>query len=95
MHLGSLVHFRSDIRVELAKTQEVDVLLARLHPTPALGVLPRTPENLALLAHCREQLGAPRRFGAPFGIWVDNAFHGVVGIRHICWRGDTVLLPSG
>lgn len=95
MHLGSIVHFKSDIRVELAHPLDVDELIHRLHPTPALGVLPRTPDNLAVLAAYRAKLGAPRRFGAPFGLWNAGVFHGVVGIRHICWRGDTVLLPSG
>ena len=95
MHLGSIVHFKSDITVELGQVPDIGSLVRRLHPTPALGVLPRTPENLRRLADFRDALGAPRRFGAPFGLAVDGVFHGVVGIRHICWRGDTVLLPSG
>lgn len=94
--LGSLVHFRSDLRVHLhGPPPPVDELIARLHPTPALGVLPRHSTNLQLLAECRRRLGTPRRFGAPFGVRLGHAFHGVVGIRHICWRGDEVLLPSG
>jgi menaquinone-specific isochorismate synthase len=94
--LGSLVHFRSDLRVALhGQPPSVDDLITRLHPTPALGVLPRDSGNLRLLADCRRRLGTPRRFGAPFGVRLGKAFHGVVGIRHICWRGDEVLLPSG
>jgi menaquinone-specific isochorismate synthase len=95
LRLGSLVHFRSRLRVRLATPASVDELVARLHPTPALGVLPRSPENLRRLAALRASAGAPRRFGAPFGVLRDGRFTGVVGIRHICWRGDTVLLPSG
>ena len=95
MHLGSIVHFKSDIQVELDQDLDIDQLVHLLHPTPALGVLPRDQANLAVLAAYRAKLGAPRRFGAPFGLWHAGDFHGVVGIRHICWRGDTVLLPSG
>ena len=94
--LGSLVHFRSDLRVKLSGAAPgIGELIALLHPTPALGVLPRSTENLHMLAECRRRLGTPRRFGAPFGVRLGDAFHGVVGIRHICWRGDEVLLPSG
>ncbi len=95
LRLGSLVHFHSRLAVELEAPASVDQLVATLHPTPALGVLPRTPENLARLAAYRAEAGAPHRFGAPFGLQVDGVFHGVVGIRHICWRDQTVLLPSG
>lgn len=95
LRLGSLVHFRSRLRVTLSRASPVDDLVRTLHPTPALGVLPRSAENLARLAELRDEAGTPRRFGAPFGVQVDGAFHGVVGIRHIGWRGRTALLPSG
>jgi len=95
LHLGSIVHFRSTLSVEMAVVPGVDALVAALHPTPALGVLPRSPENLRRLADLRRGAGTPRRFGAPFGVRVDGEFHGVVGIRHICWRGSTALLPAG
>ncbi len=93
--LGSIVHFRTGLEAILKASHSVDELIALFHPTPALGVLPRTPATLARLSALREMTSAPRRFGAPFGVQVDGAFHGVVGIRHLCWRDDTVLLPSG
>ena len=95
LRLGSLVHFHSHLTVDLEAESTVDALVALLHPTRALGVQPRTPENLARLAAYRAESSTPRRFGAPFGLLLDGVFHGVVGIRHICWRGQTVLLPSG
>jgi len=96
LRLGSIVHFKTDLEVELAAAPaSVEDLVALLHPTPALGVLPRTPDTLARLADLRERAGTPRRFGAPFGVAVGGVFHGVVGIRHVCWRGETVMLPSG
>lgn len=95
MSLGSIVHFRSALKVALAERPSIDEMIATLHPTPALGVLPRTVENLARLGEFRDRLGVPKRFGAPFGVRLGQAFHGVVGIRHICWRGNHALLPAG
>ncbi|QQL44505.1 chorismate-binding protein [Sulfuriroseicoccus oceanibius] len=95
MSLGSIVHFRSALKVKLSESPGVDALVRRLHPTPALGVLPRNAENLELLGEMRDRLGVPKRFGAPFGVRVGGSFHGVVGIRHICWRGTHALLPAG
>jgi len=95
LHLGSLVHFQSAMKVRMARRPSVTELILEMHPTPALGVLPRSPENLESLQAYRDALGVPRRFGAPFGVYHEGNFHGVVGIRHICWRDHTVLLPSG
>lgn len=96
LRLGSIIHFKTDLEVTLSGLASgIDELVALLHPTPALGVLPRTTETLSRLARLRDWSGTPRRFGAPFGVAVGGAFHGAVGIRHVCWRGETVMLPSG
>ena len=95
MDLGRLVHFHSGIDVELKELESVDRLVRLLHPTPALGPLPRTAETMARLIGWRQRLGCPRWFGSPFGLWRDGAFEALVAIRMISWRGEDVEVPSG
>lgn len=95
LRLGSIVHFLTGITVELEVEQDPRRLLRRLHPTPALGPLPRTDETMALLNGWRGQLGCPREFGAPFGVWDGGRFEAVVAIRGIWWEGERVMLPAG
>lgn len=95
MRLGSIVHFLTGISVELESTQEPRRLLRRLHPTPALGPLPRTDQTMAMLGEWRERLGCPDEFGAPFGVWDHGAFEAVVAIRGLWWNGNEISLPAG
>lgn len=95
MELGSIVHFHTPIEVDLAGSEGPDSLVRRLHPTPALGPLPRTPETLEQIIGWRRRLGAPDGFGAPFGAILDGEFHAIVAIRGLWWNGHDVLLPAG
>jgi menaquinone-specific isochorismate synthase len=95
MDLGQLVHFHTSIGVELFASHGIDDLIRRLHPTPALGPLPRTVETLEMLAEWRERLSCPSHFGAPFGLLVDGVFRSVVTIRGVHWQGDQLAIPSG
>ncbi|MFD2257214.1 chorismate-binding protein [Luteolibacter algae] len=95
LHLGSIVHFLTNISVDLESEQEPKRLLRRLHPTPALGPLPRTDETMAMLNEWRERLDCPSEFGAPFGVWEAGRFEAVVAIRGLWWQGKDVLLPAG
>ncbi len=95
LDLGPIVHFLTWIEVELDRPQTPDELLLRLHPTPALGPLPRTTETMAALLDWRERLGCPAEFGAPFGLWEEGRFDAVVAIRGVWWQGDRLSLPAG
>ncbi len=95
LDLGSIVHFLTTISLTLESPLSPDDLLRRLHPTPALGPLPRTTETLALLCDWRARLGCPSEFGAPFGLWDHGKFHAVVAIRGIWWQAEKVRLPAG
>ncbi len=95
LNLGSIVHFLTQLRVDLHQAQSPDTLVKRLHPTPALGPLPRTDETLAMLLGWRARLGCPADFGAPFGVWNDGHFDAVVAIRGIWWHGKDIILPAG
>ncbi|WP_193211250.1 chorismate-binding protein [Luteolibacter marinus] len=95
MELGSIVHFHTPIEVDLFDGESPDALIRRLHPTPALGPLPRTAETLDQLIEWRRRLGTPDEFGAPFGAIVDGEFHAIVAIRGIWWQDRELLLPAG
>lgn len=95
LNLGSLIHFRTLIEVELYKNEEIGKLMAHLHPTPALGPLPRSEETMAQLQSWRERLGCPSGFGAPFGLLRDGEFEALVAIRMLAWKGEQFQLPSG
>ena len=95
MDLGQLVHFHTPIEVELFADRAVDDLIRRLHPTPALGPLPRTEDTLRMLSEWRERLGCPPCFGAPFGLLQDGVFTSVVAIRGVHWGREKVSIPSG
>jgi menaquinone-specific isochorismate synthase len=95
MELGSIVHFHTPIEVELHNGPSVDALVRRLHPTPALGPLPRTADTMEQLVSWRRRLGTPEDFGAPFGAWVDGEFHALVMIRGLWWNDREIFLPAG
>jgi menaquinone-specific isochorismate synthase len=95
MRLRSIVHFLTDISVELKSVQEPHHLVRRLHPTPALGPLPRTDQTMEILGEWRGRLGCPPEFGAPFGVWDHGSFEAVVAIRGLWWEGNKISLPAG
>ena len=95
MDLGSLVHFHTPIEVFLYGDYSIDELVKRLHPTPALGPLPRTQETMQQLINWRDRLDCPAKFGAPFGLLENGVFHSVVAIRGVHWDGDEISVPSG
>jgi menaquinone-specific isochorismate synthase len=95
LRLGSIIHFLTEISVDLKAPQDTKQLLRMLHPTPALGPLPRTDETMDMLRGWRDLLGCPREFGAPFGVWDCGKFEAIVAIRGLWWDGGRILLPAG
>ena len=95
LDLGELVHFHTAIEVDLHEACDPGMLVRRLHPTPALGPLPRVEETMRLLLQWRERLECPEGFGAPFGVIEDGRFLALVAIRGIWWNGRELSLPAG
>jgi len=95
MDLGELVHFYTPIEVALFEERKAHDLVKRLHPTPALGPLPRTSETVEGLVEWRERLGCPSGFGAPFGLSDEEGVEVLVAIRMMYRKGEEVFLPSG
>ena len=96
--LGTVRHLRTTLTVNLPTTptgQALNDLIHLLHPTPALGISPRTPETLAQLGRYRLRCGVPSAFGAPFGVaWPGGAVF-LVAIRGLFWQDHTLHLPAG
>lgn len=95
---ASLLHFQSNLHVTLAQPMEAGALVRQLHPTPAVGCLPREEHWLARLREYRSQLQVPGFFGAPFGFMEpgeSSTCHIVVAIRGLGWTGKEAQLPSG
>jgi menaquinone-specific isochorismate synthase len=95
LDLGPIVHFLTHIHVILHARMSPQDLLLRLHPTPALGPLPRTDGTMEMLLEWRQRLGCPPQFGAPFGLWDDGRFDAVVAIRGVWWEGTRLCIPAG
>lgn len=95
---SSLLHFQTHLKVSLSEALQPDVLIRHLHPTPAVGCLPRDEPWLARLRDYRQQLQVPGFFGAPFGFIEPGekcVCHIIVAIRGIGWEGSEAQLPSG
>lgn len=93
---GSLLHLCTPFEVDLG--DDVGACaewIERLHPTPALGCLPRSAHAIDLLHEYRRTLGVPGFFGAPFGFSDETGMHILVAIRGIGWQGDEFQLPAG
>ncbi|MEM6916694.1 MAG: chorismate-binding protein [Verrucomicrobiota bacterium] len=96
LDLGSIVHFLTRLKVDLTEEErDLNALVKRLHPTPALGACPRGDGALRQLVEYREQLRVPPEFGAPFGAIHEGFFQVLVAIRNVSWTGRDVFLPSG
>lgn len=93
--LRNLIHFLSIIRVDLNSDTSLNGLISHLHPTPALGPLPRTSETFALTCAWRNYLHCRPRYGAPFGFLHNERFQCAVAIRGIHWDSEKLYLPSG
>lgn len=92
---AGLTHFCTHFSAALRGESDDAALVRMLHPTPAVGCLPRDETGLQKLMEYRRQLGTGPCFGAPFGISKDGTFHCAVAIRGISWSGSEVSLPSG
>ena len=94
-HASGLLHFQTNIEAKLSEPVDPNRMVQELHPTPAVGCLPREEQWLARLREYRSQLKVPGFFGAPFGFVQDGVCNMVVAIRGLSWEGSAVSLPSG
>lgn len=90
---GQLVHLTTPIEATLPAPRHVLDLVEQLHPTPAVGGVPRAAA-LALIA--REEQEARGWYAAPLG-WVDERGNGefVVALRSALFDENEVHLYAG
>lgn len=91
LSLQSLAHLKTAITVELKKALSVHELISALHPTPALGVAPRSRWN-----ELREMRLGYGTFGAPFVVAQSSKHHvALVGIRQLAWDRENYYIRCG
>ena len=99
VEFARLLHFQTLLSVKLAGFASGALnpahVVGAIHPTPAVGVLPRTLQNLEVLNRYRTEMEVPSMFGAPLGVWWQGTFHAVAAIRGFFWNHDNGSLPAG
>lgn len=94
-NLSTLCHLKSDIVTSCHKDVSAQELIYKLHPSGALGLLPRkSADSLHLksldLSDSRES------FGAPFGLIDQNgSAQIIVAIRNLIIHGDQIKIGAG
>ena len=95
INLGGIIHFLTEFEVELTNVNSISYILKQIHPTPAIGTVPRNENTLKSLSHFRNQANSPPMFAAPFGVKVNDNFISYIMIRGLFFENDTISLPSG
>jgi isochorismate synthase EntC len=94
-NLSSLCHLRSAIEVNYQKLPNFDDLIKLLHPSGALGLLPRAKLNSDLYRSLDSQ-ECRSTFGAPFGlIRTDGSAQIIVAIRNIILVNKVLKIGAG
>jgi len=94
LELPTIAHLMTRISLRSLVDLDLQHLSAALHPTPALGALPRAPG----IEFLRRWDFEPKRqrFGAPFAIRrSDGSAHCLVAIRNIQWDSHGSKIGSG
>ena len=94
--LPTLWHLRTPIEVKLSGTPSFEAVTRALHPTPALGGLPRAAST-DWLRHLDRTAGQRRgTFGAPFGAQMaDGSAFCLISVRSLMWAGQALRIGAG
>lgn len=90
---NQLVHLVTEIRLEMKHANSFEQLVTAMHPTAALGVIPRQPGRHWLAAYGKTM---PRgRYGAPVGFIGSDQSICLVGIRNMQWDNQGAKVMAG
>ncbi|MBY0315330.1 MAG: chorismate-binding protein [Bdellovibrionales bacterium] len=91
LELNHLVHLYTPIQLTSSEQMSFTELIERLHPTPALGISPRSQQEFL------KQWRTPHEIlGAPFGVlWSPTEYLALVAIRHISWDKEFIYVGNG
>lgn len=94
--LPTLWHLRTLIEVMLTGRPSFEAVARALHPTPALGGLPRAAST-DWLRQLDSKAGQSRgTFGAPFGAQMaDGSAFCLISVRSLQWTGQTLRIGAG
>lgn len=91
--IGMLSHLRTDLRLLPGHRVAFDDLVARLHPTPAVGTAPRAAWRGQVAVLDTEPRG---RFAAPFGLLLPGGqARCLVAIRNVQWDRNVARCGAG
>ena len=95
LELPTLIHLQTPIHVLMNTDPDLHEVIARLHPTPALGAYPREP-GISWLKHYQTFIDR-KNFGAPIGYVSKNGNEAsfYVAIRNMQWNADEVIIGAG
>ena len=93
---GSVEHLRTPIELRSSRALDAAELVNLLHPTPAVGVFPRTPEGQTWL-YSLPGHESRADYAAP---WVvrnrrDGRAWALVALRQMRLRADHIFIPAG
>jgi len=89
-----LAHLYTPMTFQTHKPLDVTTLIAKIHPTAALGASPR--EQLWSAMETLDSWQERNMFGAPFGLRINNEKSlFLVAIRNLCWEGEEVRITAG
>ena len=94
-NLGGIVHFLTDIKIRLQQRLSISEVLRQIHPTPAVGTVPRNKRNFSQLKSLRESSSTPEMFAAPFGVKLNQSFFSFIMIRGLFFDDSIISLPTG
>ena len=94
--LPTLWHLQTPLEVALSGTPSFEAMARALHPTPALGGLPRAAST-DWLRRLDSTEGQQRgTFGAPFGAQLaDGSAFCLISVRSLQWQGSTLRIGAG
>ncbi|MES2962520.1 MAG: chorismate-binding protein [Bdellovibrionota bacterium] len=98
VELPTLFHLKTPISIEFREDPQFEAVVRALHPTPALGVSPR---SLSFTEIARwDDVKWRGRYGAPFGVFARDGdgqplLECVVAIRNVRWHDDVIRLSAG
>jgi len=91
LELNYLAHLYTPIQLIAAEDFSFEKLVDLLHPTPALGISPRSQAELL-----RKWRDAKDILGAPFGVrWSASSYLCVVAIRQLQWDDKFFYIGNG
>jgi len=93
LELPTFYHLKTPIQVALNHIPALESLVKYLHPTPALGAIPKGPGKIWL--EKMAELEPRGRYGAPFAYQEGNSVLAVVAIRNMQWGKAGIRLGAG